>query len=95
MNQSIIEVKDLTKVYDQGNVLAVDDISFDIKKGEIFALLGPNGAGKTTTISILATLLSLTKGTAFVNDYISRTILRWGYDRLGEFRISCRSLWNA
>ncbi len=69
MNQSIIEVKDLTKVYEQGNVLAVDDISFDIKKGEIFALLGPNGAGKTTTISILATLLSLTKGTAFVNNY--------------------------
>ncbi len=69
MNQSIIEVKDLTKIYDQGNVLAVDDISFDIKKGEIFALLGPNGAGKTTTISILATLLSYTNGKVFVNDY--------------------------
>jgi len=47
----------------------VDDISFNIKKGEIFALLGPNGAGKTTTISILATLLSSTKGQAFVNNY--------------------------
>ncbi|MHA1661315.1 MAG: ATP-binding cassette domain-containing protein [Promethearchaeota archaeon] len=68
-NKNIIEVKKLTKIYDQGNVLAVDDISFSIKKGEIFALLGPNGAGKTTTISILATLLTSTKGEAYVNNY--------------------------
>jgi ABC-2 type transport system ATP-binding protein len=69
MNENIIEVKNLTKIYDEGNVLAVDDISFNIKKGEIFALLGPNGAGKTTTISILSTLLTPTKGEAFVNNY--------------------------
>jgi ABC-2 type transport system ATP-binding protein len=69
MNQNLIEVKNLTKIYEDGDVLAVDDISFNIKKGEIFALLGPNGAGKTTTISILATLLSSTKGQAFVNNY--------------------------
>ena len=69
MNQSIIDVKNLTKIYDEGKVLAVDDISFNIKKGEIFALLGPNGAGKTTIISVLATLLPSTKGDAFVNNY--------------------------
>jgi len=69
MTENIIEVKNLTKIYDEGNVLAVDDISFNIEKGEIFALLGPNGAGKTTTISVLATLLSSTKGDAFVNNY--------------------------
>jgi ABC-2 type transport system ATP-binding protein len=69
MTENIIEVKKLTKIYEEGNVLAVDDISFNIKKGEIFALLGPNGAGKTTTISILATLLSSTKGETFVNNY--------------------------
>lgn len=69
MNQNIIEIQNLTKIYDEGNVLAVDDISFNIKKGEIFALLGPNGAGKTTTISILATLLTSTKGEAHVNNY--------------------------
>ncbi len=69
MTDNIIEVKNLTKIYDEGNVLAVDDISFDIKKGEIFALLGPNGAGKTTTISMLATLLTPTKGDAIVNTY--------------------------
>ena len=69
MSQNIIEVQNLTKIYDEGNVLAVDDISFNIKKGEIFALLGPNGAGKTTTISILATLLTSTNGEAYVNNY--------------------------
>ncbi|MFX0142891.1 MAG: ATP-binding cassette domain-containing protein, partial [Candidatus Hodarchaeota archaeon] len=69
MTENIIEVKNLTKIYEEGNVLAVDDISFNIRKGEIFALLGPNGAGKTTTISVLATLLSSTEGDAFVNNY--------------------------
>jgi len=69
MSDSIIEVKGLTKIYADGNVLAVDDISFEIKKGEIFALLGPNGAGKTTTISLLATLLFPTKGEAKVNSF--------------------------
>jgi ABC-2 type transport system ATP-binding protein len=69
LNENIIEVNNLTKIYDEGNVLAVDDINFNIKKGEIFALLGPNGAGKTTTISMLATLLTPTKGQAFVNSF--------------------------
>ncbi|MFW9771175.1 MAG: ATP-binding cassette domain-containing protein [Candidatus Heimdallarchaeota archaeon] len=69
MNENIVEIKNLTKIYDQGNVLAVDNITLNIKKGEIFALLGPNGAGKTTTISVLATLLTPSKGEAFVNSY--------------------------
>jgi len=69
MNENIIEVKGLSKIYEDGDILAVDDISFKIKKGEIFALLGPNGAGKTTTINILATLLEPTKGDAIVNSY--------------------------
>jgi ABC-2 type transport system ATP-binding protein len=58
--ENIIEVKNLTKKY--GDFTAVDDISFDIKKGEIFAFLGPNGAGKTTTIKMLTTLLTPTSG---------------------------------
>ena len=45
-------------------VIAVDDISFDIKPGELFGLLGPNGAGKTTTVKMLTTLLIPTSGTA-------------------------------
>ena len=51
MNNSIIEVKNFRKVY--GDFVAVDNISFDVRKGEIFGLLGPNGAGKTTTLESL------------------------------------------
>lgn len=68
-SENIVEVKDLVKIYKEGNLKAVDKISFTVKKGEIFALLGPNGAGKTTTLSVLATLLNATKGATFVNGY--------------------------
>ncbi len=50
-------------------VIAVDDISFEIKEGELFGLLGPNGAGKTTTIKMLATLLIPTAGTATIKGF--------------------------
>lgn len=61
---NIVEVKDLTKSY--GGILAVDHISFDVRKGEIFGLLGPNGAGKTTTIRMLTGLSRPTAGSARV-----------------------------
>jgi len=50
---------------------AVDDISFHVHKGEIFAFLGPNGAGKTTTIKMLTTLLKPTSGHIKVNGFDS------------------------
>jgi ABC-2 type transport system ATP-binding protein len=50
-------------------VVAIDDISFAVKEGELFGLLGPNGAGKTTTIKVLATLLIPTSGSASVQGY--------------------------
>jgi len=59
-----IRVEKLTRVFDE--VIAVNQISFDVAQGELFGLLGPNGAGKTTTISILATLLKPTSGRAWV-----------------------------
>jgi ABC-2 type transport system ATP-binding protein len=52
-----------------GNLIAVDDISFQVEKGEIFGFLGPNGAGKTTTISMLCTLLKPSSGTATVGGF--------------------------
>ena len=57
---NIIEVKNLVKKFDQ--FVAVNDISFNVASGEIFAFLGPNGAGKSTTIKILTTLLHPTSG---------------------------------
>jgi len=62
---NIIEVKNLTKKF--GEFTAVDDISFSVNEGEIFAFLGPNGAGKSTTIKILTTLLAPTVGKVLVN----------------------------
>jgi len=59
-----IKVSNLTKYY--GNFLAVDDISFETKKGEILGFLGPNGAGKTTTMKIITTYLPPTSGTVQV-----------------------------
>jgi ABC-2 type transport system ATP-binding protein len=60
MSTNMIEVRNLSKNF--GDVQAVNDISFDVARGEIFAFLGPNGAGKTTTIKMLTTLLRPTAG---------------------------------
>ena len=65
--EKVLEVTGLTKQYTK--VLAVDNVSFDIKKGEVFALIGSNGAGKTTTIRMISTLLKATAGDAIVGGY--------------------------
>lgn len=62
-----IEAKNLVKKY--GDFTAVDDITFAVKSGEIFAFLGPNGAGKTTTIKMLTTLLKPTAGALSVEGF--------------------------
>lgn len=65
--ETIIEVKNLTKKF--GDFTATDNISFDIKRGQIFGLLGPNGAGKSTTFKMLCGLLKPTSGEAKVLGY--------------------------
>ncbi len=65
----LVEVRHLVKRYTADGPNAVDDVSFEIRDGEIFSLLGPNGAGKTTTISMLSTLIRPTAGTAVVDGY--------------------------
>ena len=59
-----IEVQNLVKRYPKATFNAVDDISFSVRRGEIFGLLGPNGAGKTTTIGVLTTNIRPTSGSA-------------------------------
>ncbi len=65
-----LRVSDLVRIFPggggRGEVRAVDGLSFEVKRGEIFGLLGPNGAGKTTTLKILTTLLAPTSGRAEV-----------------------------
>lgn len=58
--KNIIEIKNLTKKYK--NLIAVDDLSLEVHKGEILGLLGPNGSGKTTTINCILSLLNFSKG---------------------------------
>lgn len=62
-----IEVKNLIKKF--GEFTAVNDITFSVKAGSVFAFLGPNGAGKTTTIKMLTTLLAPTDGTVSLNGF--------------------------
>jgi ABC-2 type transport system ATP-binding protein len=64
---AIIEVKNLTKKFKE--FTAVDNISFTVDSGQIFAFLGPNGAGKSTTIKMLTTLLSPTEGSIRINGF--------------------------
>ena len=66
MNQNTIEVNGLSKKYK--NSLAVNNLSFNIKKGRIIGLLGPNGCGKSTTIGMMLGLIKPTSGTVFINN---------------------------
>ncbi len=63
----IIQVEHFSKKY--GDLTAVDDISFTVDEGSIFAFLGPNGAGKSTTINTLCTILEKTEGTLTINGH--------------------------
>ena len=65
MAKPILKVKDLKKVYDDKP--AVDGISFEVNKGEIFGILGPNGAGKTTTLEMIETMREIDGGTAVID----------------------------
>lgn len=62
---SIIEVKNFTKKY--GDFIAVNNISFEVEEGTVFAFLGPNGAGKSTTINTLCTIFEKTEGTLIID----------------------------
>jgi ABC-2 type transport system ATP-binding protein len=64
MDKPVIEIKNLTKKF--GKLLAVDDLSFEVEQGEIFAFLGSNGSGKTTTIRCLLNIYQQDKGEALV-----------------------------
>ncbi|MEO9129855.1 MAG: ABC transporter ATP-binding protein, partial [Sphingomonas sp.] len=69
MTEAAIAIEGLCKTY-KGGKRALDDVSFDVPRGQIFGLLGPNGAGKSTLINILAGLVNKTSGKAII----------WGFD---------------
>src|SRR3989442_13668234 len=62
---NMLEVRGLTKHY--GALRAIEDLSFDVRPGEVLGLLGPNGSGKSTTVKILTGLLQPTRGDVFLD----------------------------
>jgi ABC-2 type transport system ATP-binding protein len=78
---AVVEVRDLVRMF--GTFTAVDHVSFDVKRGEVFGLLGPNGAGKTTTFRMLCGLLPVTSGTLRVAGLDLRTARASARQRIG------------
>jgi ABC-2 type transport system ATP-binding protein len=77
----VIKVEDVSKKY--GSVFAVKDLSFNVKKGEIFGIIGPNGAGKTTTLEMLEGILKPNSGAIEVLGYVPTKQLRELNKRIG------------
>lgn len=71
---AIIRVENLVKHY--GAIKAVNDVSFAVKRGSLFAFLGPNGAGKSTTINVMTTVLQANSGQVFLNDQTDAGYIR-------------------
>lgn len=65
MSEQAVVVENLVKIYGRDSV-GVDDVSFTVNNGEIYALVGPNGSGKTTTLRIISTLIKPTRGSVYV-----------------------------
>jgi ABC-2 type transport system ATP-binding protein len=68
LSHPVYSIQSLTKIYKDGNVLANDNISLQIKQGEIFGVFGPNGAGKTTLVKQMAGLIKPTSGSILLNN---------------------------
>ncbi|QWG30757.1 ABC transporter ATP-binding protein [Bacillus mycoides] len=78
----ILSVRDVKKV--MGKKTLVEDISFDVKQGEVFGFLGPNGAGKTTTIRMLVGLIKATEGTISIGGYSIKENFREAMRQIGS-----------
>ena len=66
IGKTMLKLSNISKSYNKGAIKAVDDISLDIRTGEVFGFLGPNGAGKTTTIKMVVGLLKPDSGSIMV-----------------------------
>src|SRR3974377_755349 len=80
--QPIISVSNVTKKYASG-LQALNGVSLDIRRGEIFSLLGPNGAGKTTLIGIICGIVNATSGTVTVGGYDINKDYRAAREKIG------------
>jgi ABC-2 type transport system ATP-binding protein len=92
MTTSVLSAQHLTRRF--GNRVAVDDVSFELRSGEIFALLGPNGAGKTTTLRMLAGLIATTAGSVRMNGDAMTPHAAPGLRRRLGFLTEAPGLWD-
>ena len=83
--KKLIELKNVTKTYNVGEkkLNALDNVSFDINKGEFVVILGPSGAGKSTLLNLLGGMDTVTKGTIKVDD---KLISSYNDDKLTVYR---------
>ena len=73
-NNIIVEIKNLSKSYGDSSIKAVDDLSIEVRAGEIYGFLGSNGAGKSTTIKCLVGIYPFQEGDILVNGVSVKTI---------------------
>jgi ABC-type multidrug transport system ATPase subunit len=78
-----VSLKNIVKTYDVGKVKAVNDVSFDVERGELFGLIGPDGAGKTSIFRILTTVLLADKGEASVEGHDVVKDYQWIRNKVG------------
>jgi ABC-type multidrug transport system ATPase subunit len=78
-----VSLKNIVKTYDKGKVKAVNDVSFDVERGELFGLIGPDGAGKTSIFRILTTVLLADKGEASVENHDVVKDYQWIRNNVG------------
>jgi len=86
VKENILEVKNLTKTFGSGHTLvkAVDDVSFDVKRGEVILIMGPSGSGKTTLLTTIGALLTPTSGSIKILD---KEITKEKVSKLARFRL--------
>ena len=83
MLMPVVTLKNIVKTYDNGKVKAVNDVSFDVERGELFGLIGPDGAGKTSIFRILTTVLLADAGSAGVEGHDVVTDYQWIRSKVG------------
>ncbi|PLS18773.1 hypothetical protein CVD28_05295 [Bacillus sp. M6-12] len=84
MSETILSCQNISKIF--GSLVAVNDVSFEVKKGSIASLIGPNGAGKSTTLNLLTKTLAPTKGNVFFKEKDLNKIPMWKLSKLGLSR---------